>query len=658
MFTFGQTYFYEDFSGNQMPPAGWTIDNLASQWSTNNSSNAGGAAPEAMFEWVNGINVSRLISPEVDLTGVSFVAFQFTHLLDDYSSTGYTLGVATRSGGGDWNTVWSVNPTGDIGPELVITGIDNTDVGASDFQVCIFIDGNTYNLDYWYVDNLQLFLPLGVDVDLNEISTSSFLAEPSEVTGSFVNLGSSTVNSVTIDWAVDGGDVTSTMIDGLAIDFGASYAFTCDGMIDFPIGGYVLSVSIVQVNGGDDDDPANNTLDKSFSVVSNVVERLPLFEEFTSSTCAPCATLNSQFVPWCNNHEDEIALLKYQMNWPGAGDPYYTAEGGVRKTYYGVTGVPAVFVNGEYIGYQFGGVQPAFDEAIQMPGLLSAVSSHTLNGTEMSVEVNLLPYANFEDFTLFVAVFEFLTTENVATNGETEFENVMMKMVPDAYGTTVNLSDRMPYTYTGTVELAGTNVEEWEDLGVVVWLQDLSTTEVFQSAYSVEDAEFSTDASLASITVDGEPIPDFSPDVFEYTVYTWPGNTEVPVVEATSTDPTAITIVEPANEIPGSTTVDVFAEDLVTTNTYTIIFDYGTGEISQKAESLSIYPNPTTGKVYVKGAENAQVTVYNVTGKLVASFDNFSASILDLSDLNEGIYIMNIVIGDKTVLNKKVSLLK
>ncbi len=45
--------------------------------------------------------ISRLISPEVDLTGVTGLAFSFKHSLDDFSGTGYTLGVATRSAGGD-----------------------------------------------------------------------------------------------------------------------------------------------------------------------------------------------------------------------------------------------------------------------------------------------------------------------------------------------------------------------------------------------------------------------------------------------------------------------------------------------------------------------------------------------------------------------------
>lgn len=99
--TFGQTHLLEDFSGNQMPPADWSIDNNAAQWSINNGNEAGGVAPEAKFHYTNGASTSRLISPEVDLTDVENISFQFSHYLDDFAGSDYTLGVATRSGGGD-----------------------------------------------------------------------------------------------------------------------------------------------------------------------------------------------------------------------------------------------------------------------------------------------------------------------------------------------------------------------------------------------------------------------------------------------------------------------------------------------------------------------------------------------------------------------------
>jgi uncharacterized protein (TIGR02145 family) len=132
--TNSQTYLAEDFSDGQMPPVGWIIDNVATQWSTTASANAGGTAPEARFMWVQQINISRLISPQIDLTGLSTVYFQFQHMYDDYEGDGPAVGVATRSGSGDWNSVWEILPTGNVGPELVELEISNPDVGQPDFH--------------------------------------------------------------------------------------------------------------------------------------------------------------------------------------------------------------------------------------------------------------------------------------------------------------------------------------------------------------------------------------------------------------------------------------------------------------------------------------------------------------------------------------------
>ena len=166
-------------------------------------------------------------------------------------------------------------------------------------------------------------------------------------------------------------------------------------------------------------------------------------------------------------------------------------------------------------------------------------------------------------------------------------------MVPDAYGTNASLSDRVPFTISETVDLDGTNVEEWDDLGVAVFVQDMGTKDIYQSGYGVEGAVFATDATLTSITYDGEPVPGFSPDVFEYTVTLPFGTVEIPMVEAVSADPDATTIIVPAHELPGSTTIDVFAEDLATHNTYTVNFDISTGFDNPDAiKAISVFPKP------------------------------------------------------------------
>lgn len=166
-----QTYLIEDFSAGQMPPTGWSIENVSGQWTANVSNFAGGNFPEARFQWFSEITTTRLISPEIDLTGMTSVFFQFRHMYDDYDGLGPSIGIATRSGMNNWTVVWEILPDTNVGPELLEFEISNSDVGQPDFQVCCFINGNLFNLDYWYVDEILLYRPY-------ELAISLFLEGP------------------------------------------------------------------------------------------------------------------------------------------------------------------------------------------------------------------------------------------------------------------------------------------------------------------------------------------------------------------------------------------------------------------------------------------------------------------------------------------------
>jgi hypothetical protein len=655
---FGQTYLFEDFSGGQMPPGSWTLDGIPAQWSINNGTTAGGTAPEGMFTYVQQVTTTRLVSPVVDLTGLTSVSFQFRHFYDDYTGAGPVVGVATRHGGGAWTSVWEINPPANVGPILVELDIANSDVGQADFQLCFYLNGNMYNVDYWYVDDIWLFLPLGTDGKLSMISTPTYVSGSTEVVAVVKNLGLNTINSVDLNWQADEGDIHTSTFSGLNLEYMQSIDFTSPDLFSMPIGSYNLKVWISGVNGAPDEDPSNDLKEKTISFVSNTTQHVPCIEEFTSSTCSPCASFHQTFVPWCNNHEDEIVLVKYQMNWPGAGDPYYTAEGGTRRNWYGVTWVPWVVFDGGFANTNVSEIQQKFDNSIVEPGLVDIASSFTLSGTVMNINATVLPYADFSNAVMHIVVFEYITTENVSTNGETQFEHVMMKMVPGANGTTVSLQDRVPFTLNETVDLAATNVEEWDDLGVAIIVQDLGNKYVYNTEYGVLDGSFANDPSLTSISVNGEAIPDFSPDVYEYN-FTLPfGTTEMPAIEVESSDENAIKIIIPAYVLPGSAMVDVFAEDLSTHQSYTINFDISTGQNIQPYKTIHIYPNPTNGKVFVDGAEHTNVLVYSVTGSLIVEYNDFFTNMIDLSSLENGIYILQVVSEGTTVINKKISIMK
>jgi hypothetical protein len=655
-----QTFIYEDFSGGTMPPSGWSIDAHSANWSVEASATASGTAPEAVLNYSPTFNgATRLISPAIDLTGHTSVVLSFKHFLDDYAGAGYSIGVGTRSAGGAWNIAWTSSPTGDVGPEELILEIANSDVGASDFQFCIFFNGNSYNIDYWYIDDIQLFAPYALDGAMTKITTPIYVQGAVPVEGVLRNLGNTPITSVDVSWKVSEDATYTTSFTGLSLDFGETFAYTCDDLFHFPIGGYTLDVWISAVNGVADDDPGNDLKSKVMSVYSHSIDRKPSFEEFTSSTCAPCATFNTSFNPWAESHADQITLIKYQMNWPSPGDPYYTEEGGVRRNYYGVSYVPWPQCNGAYVDYSIGAVQAAFDNAILQPGLAKIESSHTLDGTMITVNANILPFANFQDFRAHIIVIENTTTGNTGNNGETAFHHVMMKMMPDANGTTLNLNDREAVQLTESFDLAGTNVEEFTDLSVVVLFQDNATKEIFQSAYSVQDGAFSVEAQGSSITYNGIPVPDFNPAILEYDIELPEGTTEVPVVEGISLDPNATVVVVPAWELPGTAVVDVFSEDLLHRNTYQVHFTVAVGVDEPGVSSgIRVYPNPAKDRINFAGFTKADISITGITGQTVMSVNGFKGNSLDISALENGIYTVRFVLEDKTVVNRKITVLK
>ena len=654
----GQIFVEETFDDLSMPPDGWSLEGYANQWGISASVYAGGEAPEARFTHITATSATtRLISPEVDLSGESSVMLNYKFKLFDNLGSGYSIGVATRSGGGDWNIVWEVFPNDNIGPESNLIAIDNEDVGQDDFQFCFFVDGNLNAISYLYLDDIKLFVPFETDAEMVEITTPEYIYNAAEVTGTIKNVGTDEITELEISWEASEREIYTTTFTDLSIGSAETYDFTCNDLFFFPLGDYTLTVWISAVNGGEDQNPNDNEKEKSVSVTEFSIYRMPFFEEFTSSTCGPCAGFNSGFVPWCAEHEGQITLLKYQMNWPSPGDPYYTTEGGVRKTYYGVNSVPDLFGNGGDVSTSVPAVNAWFNNASQLPGYISIASAFSLDGTAIDISANILPYQDFPSLRLYVAVFEWETVENTGNNGETEFENVMMKMVPDASGTEVTLNSMEVYEFSQSIDLASTNVEEYDDLGVVIFLQNYGTKEIHQSAYGIEDYVYSADARLSEIRVNNVPIEGFDPDVTDYTVELPEGVSEVVAVTAAPMAGNPIVTYEYPDEIPGLVTINVRAEDLTTTNTYTVMLTLYTSIEDSYEQSIRMYPNPTTGLMYINGIDEATVSVYNISGKLVKSHYLLNSNAVDLSALPNGIYLVKIQ-KDGTTITKKISLNK
>lgn len=497
-----QVMLTENFSSGTWPPAGWTVSGQNTNWRISQTANAGGVSPEGRLNWSPQFNtLTRLISPAVNLSGQSKVVLRFKDKIDHYTSN-FQIGVSTRANStGTWNNAWTQTVTGDTPAQERLIIIENADVNSATFQFSIFFSGNSYNIDDWWFDDFELFVPTQLDAGLASQNVPTYFFGQKTIQGVMVNLGLDPITSYKVNWSLNDGEVFTTDVTGVNITTGQTHSFTAQQPLNPAPGDHVFKIWVSHPNGQTPDgNPANDMITKNIGVATQSLQRRPLFEEFTSSTCAPCASFNSSvFNPFVNQNGDNIALIKYQMNWPSPGDPYYTAEGGVRRTYYAVNAVPMLFVEGKNVATSAAAVNSAYQAGMADPAFVKIEATHQVQGTFFNTNIQVTPYVNLSNVTMHVVVIEKLTTGNVGNNGETSFKHVMMKMVPDATGTTQNFAAGQTATFSFNQNMAGTFVEQMDDLIAVVFLQDNSNKYVFQAAYT-------QDASQVAATVSFNPV--------------------------------------------------------------------------------------------------------------------------------------------------------
>jgi hypothetical protein len=649
---FGQTYLSEDFSSGVMPPPGWTIFAFTQQFVCAPSDSAGGVAPECRIDGFAYQGTLRMMSPLINMTGVSSVTLLFKHKYDKKVSPSPTIGVATKSTGA-WNTVWQMTPSSDIGPEEIQVTISNSDMNHPYFQLSFFVSGGVGNMQSWYIDDILLMVPANFDAQLSSITVPGTITSPHEVGGVLQNLGNTPVTDFNVAYQAYNGLVYDTTYSGLNLGLFESAQFDFGQMWVQPFGSHDITMWINSVNGLTDDYPSDDTAIKTITYVPNILPRKVTFEEFTSSTCGPCASFNTSFVPWCETHPD-ITLVKYQMNWPGAGDPYYTPEGGIRRSYYGVSYVPDLFYNGTRINTDMNAVQSSYDQGSNLTSYIDIASSFTITGKIIHITTDILPWDNVGDVKVLNIVIEKITTGNVGGNGETSFHHVMMDMIPDALGASVNLEYATPVQLKYDVDLSSTHVEDFNDLLVAVLVQNQASKEMLQSAYGEQDATFSPEARLDMIYLDGVPLEGFDPDTYEYEVILPEGTVFEPYMTVTTMDDGALALVNPAFQVPGTATVDVYAENLNDTKRYQVNYVIYTGVDDKTLPLVQVFPNPVSDILNVSGLKDATVKLFSANGNEVMSFTRFSGNSIDVSSLPAGIYIMNIITPEGYVARKKI----
>ena len=646
----------ESFDGTTLP-AGWSIDAHNSNWSVSATSNAGGLANEMKLDWSPQFNgISRLISPAVDLTGVSSVVFSFKHALDNYSGSN-TIGIATTSDGGTtWNQAWSQGYSTSSSWE-VTEEISTPDMGQANVQFCLFFNGNSYNINDWYFDDIFVFTLENLDLGITALTVPDNVASGLNQIGMKVfNYGAESVTSLQATYEIEGMEpVTEEFVVNIPSLGSEVVTFSTPALLRPDT--YNLTVSIDLVNGVEDNVADNNVMSKWFYAAIAAAERIPMIEHFSSSTCGPCVSVNSTMLNFCNNNAGRFTYTKYQMNWPGNGDPYYTEEGGTRRYYYGVSAVPQCFLDGEDQGYA-AVQQSVFDAHADRTAFFDIRGSFTIEGNTINVVADIMPYIDV-NARVFVSVNEKVTTGNVGSNGETSFHHIFMKMLPDAEGAEFDFTACQGERLEFSQDMSGTNVEEMSDLEVSIWVQEYGTHEIYNSRFAYENVAQPEPVKDLSLVEDESGEDNIMVATWEdpgvntphsYNVFVNGVLVEEHYAETSYSFPAEFGVyysvgVQVYYELDDITSVTVVTGK---DNTWSV----GETEVS----TCKLYPNPANTMVRIESENGIEsVKVYNMLGALVQTVSaNGQYVNINTANLNEGVYFFNIRQSDGTMTNQRV----
>jgi hypothetical protein len=648
----------ETFEGSTLP-SGWSIDGSGmNNWEVSTSCKAGGEANEMLLYWSPEFNgISRLVAPAVNLSNAESVVVSFKHYFDNYSGTS-AIGIATSSDGTTWNQAWQQNYS-TSGQYSVSQIISTEDMGKDNVRICIYFSGDSYNINNWYFDDIEIFTQENLDLRIVSIDVAGMMgAGETDIVFTVQNIGKTNIESFEAKFnsgIADATDVTETFTASIAPM--ETKQFTFSESVLYNPDAYNLPIEIVNVNNTTDDDATNNSLNKDIFVAMGETQRIPMIEHFSSSTCGPCVSVNYAMNQLTAANPGKYTYVKYQMNWPGSGDAYYTEEGGVRRDYYGVNAVPWLYFDADNINNT---TQSILDEYYAHPAFADVRGAFNIEGNTINITADFMSYAQMNNVRAFIVVNEKETTGNAGSNGETSFHHVMMKMLDGANGNTISINageyQRLEFSY----DLSSTNVEDMNDLEVALWLQDFNTKRVYNSrfayeytdhAYPVQNLTATTSETTLEISweapeagtpagynlyIDGELVEE------NYTELTYVNEEMAATLNDGNYHNTKVVALY-ENE---KTSVPVVKEIISTVNVTEV-----------EENELNIFPNPVKDAVKIQGNNINSVNVYNSVGVLVERIEAGSNEVeINMNDYNTGIYFVQVNTENGTTTRKVVKL--
>ena len=516
------------------------------------------------------------------------------------------------------------------------------------------------------------------DVGISSVDLQKWISNDEEtlvISGKVKNYGVQPISSFWVSYQIDGGEIFSYKVTGFLIAQNSEQPFSHPDPVRAVLGKYNLKIWTSLPNEEEDENNKNDTLNFPYTIYNALTgrPRTVMLEGFTASSCGPCVSGNVNLKKVLEENGGRYALIKYQMDFPPPGDPYYTLEAKTRSSLYGVFSIPTIHVGGStYKATTHQLKNSTLLELQSEPSFMEVEVDYYVEGKTVYAKAKVIPTEAILDGNakLFMAILEKKTYNNTGTNGETEFDNVMKKFMPDVNGIALdNTSVNTPFVALQNWEFKGDyrlpanagspinhniehSVEDFNNLIVVAWIQNMQNRVIYQAANGVNSSGptvvfgcLPAVGGTVTANLNGAPITSgtivnsgenmvFSVEIHEgYEFLEWRYNGTV-----VSTEKNPITVVSDGNY------ADVTAV-LKKTNT----------KITENSLTNTIlHPNPFTNCFTISPVENVRkVTITNIFGQLVQerNLTGLNTITVNVNELARGIYIVSLYTtnGEKVV---------
>ncbi len=405
-------------------------------------------------------------------------------------------------------------------------GIDLSAYAGKDVHIAFINNSNDKFL--LGLDNIAVLTPPTLDGSVKSITglTTYSTGTSQTIAGVFANLGITPAADAVINYSVNGGTpVTQTFTFSPSLNYYTEKAFSFTTNATLSQGRNAIKVWVSKVNGTNETNNSNDTAKAVVYVASKSVARNALLEEFTSSTCGPCATLNANFDPLVNgnnpNTGGRLNVIKNQVNWPAPGnDASYNADSRDRVNFYKVNAAPTSLMNAKEMA---GHTQADLDKGKNEPAYADITATLTNNGTNVTGSCTVTPYVSVADagrLVIHQVLLQNFYVNPGATTSQKNYYHVMRKMFPTSGGTDITTVDGTNNTanFTHNATIVTTPAQNSYDFWTatpfvyeyVVFVQDKITQDILQSASARSDVGVVEFKNNNQIGVYPSPAVDFA----------------------------------------------------------------------------------------------------------------------------------------------------